>query len=225
MLQPKIFCDTITPASTAWLTASTVVPQRSVSSFKADQKMAAFCYWKLSANKQFEGTQRKQEQPASCVLHKEPARRTFEHLKTSCWWRSQPLPFSILAISKALTDKHWRSDSVRLALEAEFNQISVVNMMEQRYGCILAFVLRCSVVDQSCSALSVSTSLSGLHLTASGCRCFPFRAAALGAPTSLDRSSNLTAAMDEQHPVHTCVIASTYAQTHSRILLQLLQRN
>lgn len=104
---------------------------------------------------------------------------------------------------------------VRWALEAAFNQNSVVNMMEQQDGCILAFVLRGSV-DQSCSVLSINTSLSGLHLTASSCWSFPFRAEALGARTSLDGSSNLTAEMDEQHPVHTCVTASTYTCKHTR---------
>lgn len=99
--------------------------------------------------------------------------------------------------------------------KAEFNQISVVNMMELHHGSILAFVLRSSVVDQSCSALSVNTSLSGLCLTASRCWAFPFQAAAPGAQPSLDGSFNLTAEMDEQHPDHTCVTASTYTHKHT----------
>lgn len=75
----------------------------------------------------------------------------------------------------------------------EFNQISVVNILVQPYSLILAFVLCRSVVDQSCSALSGNAGLSGLHLTVSGCWCFPFRAAALGAHTGLVGSSNLRA--------------------------------
>lgn len=88
-------------------------------------------------------------------------------------------------------------------------------MMELHHGSILAFVLCSSVVDQSCSALSVNTSLSGLRLTASSCWVFPFRAAAPGARPSLDKTSNLTAEMDEQHPVHACVTASARAHTHT----------
>lgn len=81
----------------------------------------------------------------------------------------------------------------RSDLEAEFNQISVVNILVHPYSCILAFVLCTPVVDQSCSALSVNTGLSGLHLAVSGCWCFPFKAAALGAHLGLVGSSNFRA--------------------------------
>lgn len=102
------------------------------------------------------------------------------------------IPF-FLAVSKALTDKQWGSDLARSALKAEFNQISAENITVQAYSWTLAFVFCASVVDRRCSALSVSTRLSGLHLAVSGCRCCLFRAAALGANTGLVGRSNLRA--------------------------------
>lgn len=86
--------------------------------------------------------------------------------------RGQGLPFPIFfAISEALSDKQpgiWFLATSNL--EAGFNQISVANISVRPYSWILAFVLCSPVVDQSCSALSVSAGLSGLHLAASGCR-------------------------------------------------------
>lgn len=76
----------------------------------------------------------------------------------------QSFPFPILAISEALTDEQWESDLTGADLEAEFNQISAVNTQVQPFSWILAFLLCSSVVDQSCSALSINAGLSGPHL-------------------------------------------------------------
>lgn len=72
------------------------------------------------------------------------------------------------------TDKQWGSDLVRSDLAAEFNQISVVNILVQLYSGILAFVLYSSVVDQSALA----------YLSAQACQVCTTQRDAAGAPHS-----------------------------------------
>lgn len=110
-------------------------------------------------------------------------------------------------MSEALTDKQWGSDLARSALEAEFNQISVVNILVQAYSLDISICIVLRLIFQHKLVRSAPHSEWLLVLPIQGCSA--------GSTYWPGWELKSQSKKEEQRPLHSSIAACAHKHTNS----------